>query len=138
MHRALALLVLLTACGPGDGTTTYVRTTGDPPDDDDQGDDDTPPECDAPSLEISNDTGLTLTQIAYGTCDMQAGETHALGDLAPGETRTFELPAPGCYFLVIADAGACALEQPIQTDPLDACELFAITITDDQFICPGG
>jgi hypothetical protein len=138
MHRRLALLILvLTACGTGDGTSTYVRTT-DPPDDDD--DDSATAGCDGPILEIHNDSRIAFTRIDYGTCDMQTGLTYPLlpDGLGPGESRTIELPAPDCYFIVISEDSDCELDGPIQTGPLDACELFKIVVTDDPFICPGG
>lgn len=134
MLRRILLLTVLSGCTTGDGTSTYMRTDGGPADDDEGVAD----ACDAPSVQLTNSTGLTLTQIQYGTCDTMSATYPLFGaDLGPGETRSAELPTPDCYFIVLAAAG-CQFEAPIEAGPLDACELFSFTVTADLFLCSGG
>lgn len=137
MLRSLLLLTALAACTTGDGTTTFVRTDGGDMGDDDDADDDA---CASPLVRIVNDSGLTLSQVEYGTCDAMAGPTSPLLErpLLPGEDLDAALPAPDCYFLVLSEASGCLVPDPIQTGPLDACELYTLTVTNDLFICTGG
>lgn len=135
MLRRILVSAILVACNIDDGTSSYVRTGGDPPAEEDEGG-----ACEAPSLQIQNDSGFTLATAEVGTCDSMAGPTRSILEqaLGPGDSFTAELPAPDCYFVVITEASGCAIETPLQTGPLDACERHTLRVTDDLFLCPSG
>lgn len=145
MHpRTLLACTLLAACGPapapdgGDttGVATDAATVATPTDTGAATTD-----CDGPPrLELTNDSPYTLTQVVFGDCASHDGERFPLlpGGLAPGASRTIDLPAPGCWFINIFEASGCELDPIPQTGELAACEAYALTVSNASFICPGG
>ncbi len=121
----LGLLLVLSACSPS-------RSSSD--DDDDDSNDNW-------TLDIVNDSGITLAIAFHRPCPSEDPEDWneiplPAGGIASGDNHRVSLPTPSCYALSAEDAdGACFVQGT--TGSLQLGDQTTWTITDVDLTCAG-
>jgi hypothetical protein len=112
----------------GDGDTTEAEASTE-----------TDGECDAPVLELTNNTTNAIEVIHFLACDMSDGSDYPVPPpgLASGESQSFPFPGPGCWMLSYEGEG-CFNEMIVMTGELDCGEVYAWRPDDSDHVCSGG
>lgn len=94
-----------------------------------------------PTIEVTNETSLSLTALRYRPCDGSTPDEKFPfpgGELGEAASFPVELPAPGCYSLSIVEPSGCFVDPRVETGELDACDKFSFAVTWELLACPGG
>ena len=100
-------------------------------------DDDDSTEDDSWTLEIVNDSAVTIDLVQQRSCPSTGDWTEMAlqaGGIGPGDRQRFGLPTPSCFSIAM-EGGGCFYETT--TGSLELGDQVTITVQDDDITCVG-